>query len=58
MYKTGGACAIYGVKRRAYSVFVGKAERKRTLGKPRNRWEGNITVHLKHNGRAQPGFIS
>jgi hypothetical protein len=48
---------MYGVKRKAYSVFVGKAERTKTLGKPRHRWEGNITVHLKYNGRAQPGLI-
>jgi hypothetical protein len=34
--KTGGACAMYGVKRKAFSVFVGKAERKRTLGEPRH----------------------
>jgi len=49
---------MYGVKRKAYSFFVWKAERKRTLGKPRNRWEGNITVHLKYNGRVQLGLIS
>jgi len=49
---------MYGVKRKAYSVLVGKAERKRTLGKPRHRWAGNITVDLKYNGRAHPGMIS
>jgi len=58
MYKRGGACAVHGVKRKAYSVFVGKAERKRTLGIPRHRWAGNITVGLKYNGRARPGMIS
>jgi len=49
---------VHGVKRKAYSVFVGKAERKRTLGIPRHRWAGNITVGLKYNGRARPGMIS
>jgi len=58
MYKTDGACAMYGVKRKVYSVFVGKSERKGTLGKPRHRWAGNITVDLKYNGRAHPGMIS
>jgi hypothetical protein len=47
-----------GGKRKAYSVFVGKAERRRTLGKPRHRWVGNITVGLKYNGRAHPRMIS
>ena len=41
-----------------HCVFVGKAERKGTLGKPRHRWEGNIIVDLKYNGRAHPGLIS
>jgi hypothetical protein len=58
MNKTGGACAMYGVKRKAFSVFVGKAERKRSLGEPRHRWEGKLTVDLKYNGRVQPGLIS
>ena len=58
MCKRGEACAIYGVKRKVYSVFVGKGERKRTLGKPRHRWVGNITVDFKYNGRAHPGMIS
>jgi hypothetical protein len=58
MCKTGGACALFGGKRKAYSVFVGKAERKRTLGKPRHRCAGNISVDLKYNGRAHPGMIS
>jgi len=58
MCKRGEACAIYGVKRKVYSVFVGKGERKRTLGKPRHRWVDNITVGLKYNSRAHPGMIS
>ena len=44
------------VKRNAYSVFVGKAEWKRTLEKPTHRWEGNITVDLKYSGRAHPSI--
>jgi len=30
-----------------YSVLVGKAERKRPLGRPRRRWEDNIKTNLQ-----------
>jgi hypothetical protein len=40
-----------------HSVSVGKVERKKTLGKPRHRWEDNIIVDLKHNCRAHLGLI-
>jgi len=30
----------------AYSVLVGKPDRKRRLGRPRNRWEDNIKMYL------------
>jgi hypothetical protein len=30
-----------------YRVLVGKPEGKRTLGRPRHRWEGNIRVDLR-----------
>jgi hypothetical protein len=29
---------------------VGKPERKRQFGKPRNRWENNIKIYLKEIG--------
>jgi hypothetical protein len=32
-----------GEKRDVYRVLVGKPERKRSLGRPRRRWEDNIT---------------
>jgi hypothetical protein len=32
--------------RKAYSVLVGKSERKRPLGKHRHRWEDNIRIDL------------
>jgi len=36
--ETGGACNTYG-GRAVYTVLVGKRERKRTLGRPRRRWD-------------------
>jgi hypothetical protein len=33
-------------KRNAYTVLVGKPERKRPLGRPRRRWVDNIKIDL------------
>jgi hypothetical protein len=33
---------------KAYWVLVGKHERKRSVGKPRHRWEENIKINLKY----------
>jgi hypothetical protein len=33
-----------------YSVFVGKREGKRPLGRPRRRWEDNIKMDLEEVG--------
>jgi hypothetical protein len=33
-----------------YSVFVGKHERKRPLGRPRHRWDDNIRMYLVEIG--------
>jgi len=39
-------------------VLVGKYEGKRTLGRPRRRWEDNIKVDLQEGGwRALTGLI-
>jgi hypothetical protein len=35
----GRACSIMGLRRGAYRVLVGKPEGKRSLGRPRLRWE-------------------
>jgi hypothetical protein len=35
-----------GEWRGVYSVLVGKPEGKRTLGRPRRRWEDNIKMDL------------
>ena len=38
--------ASVGERRSVYRVLVGKPESKRTLGRPRRRWEGNIKMDL------------
>ena len=39
-----------GEKRGVYRVLVGKPEGKRTLGRPRHRWENNIKMDLQKVG--------
>jgi hypothetical protein len=34
----------------AYKILVGKPEGKRSLRRPRCRWEGNNTMHLRDIG--------
>jgi hypothetical protein len=36
--------------RNAYTILIGKSERKRPLGRPRHRWEDNIKVDLREVG--------
>jgi len=40
-----------GEGRGVHRVLVGKPEGKRTLGKPRRRWEDNIKMDLREMGR-------
>ena len=42
-----GHVARMGERRGAYRVLVGKFEAKRPLGKPRSRWEDNITMDFQ-----------
>ena len=46
----GGAYSTYGERRGVYRVLVGKPERKRSLGRPRRRWEDNIKMDLQEVG--------
>jgi hypothetical protein len=39
-----------GERRGVYSVLVGKPERKRSLPRPRRRWEDNIKMDLQDVG--------
>jgi len=45
-----GHAARMGEGRDVYRVLVGKPAGKRTLGKPRRRWEDNITMDLQEMG--------
>ena len=42
-----GHVARTGERRRVYRVLVGKPEVKRSLGRPRRRWEDNIKTDLQ-----------
>jgi len=42
-----GHVAGMGEGRVVYSVLVGKLEGKRTLGRPRRRWENSIKMDLR-----------
>ncbi|KAJ4432156.1 hypothetical protein ANN_20772 [Periplaneta americana] len=45
-----GHVARMGESRNAYRVLVGRPEGKRPLGRPRRRWEDNITMDLREVG--------
>jgi hypothetical protein len=42
-----GNAARMGEKRNAYRILVGKPKGKRSLGRPRHRWEDNIRMDLR-----------
>ena len=44
----GGACGAYGGG--VHSVLLEKSEGKRSLGRPRRRWEDNIKMDLEEVG--------
>jgi hypothetical protein len=39
-----------GEMRNAYKILVGKPDGKRSLGRPRHRWEDNIKMDLRKKG--------
>ncbi|KAJ4442285.1 hypothetical protein ANN_12153 [Periplaneta americana] len=45
-----GHVAHMGESRNTYSVLVGRPERKKSLGRPRRRWEDNIKMDLREVG--------
>ena len=45
-----GHVARVGEGREVYRVLVGKPERKRSLGRPRRRWEDNIKMDRQKVG--------
>jgi hypothetical protein len=46
----GGACSTDWRDEKCIKYFVGKSEEKRSLGRPRRRWEVNIRMHLRETG--------
>jgi hypothetical protein len=45
-----GHVARIGERRNAYRILVGKPEGRRSLGRPRRRWENNIKMDLREAG--------
>ncbi|KAJ4451263.1 hypothetical protein ANN_02724 [Periplaneta americana] len=46
-FDMGRACSTYVRIRNAYSVLLGRPERKRPLGRPRRRWKDHIKMDLR-----------
>ena len=45
-----GQLALMGERTGVYTVLVGKTEGKRSLGRPKLRWEDNIKMDLQEGG--------
>jgi hypothetical protein len=52
-----GHVASMGEVRGAYNILVGRPEGRRPLGRPRRRWEDNITVDLRETGFGDVDWI-
>jgi hypothetical protein len=53
-----GSCShVWGEKRNAYRLLVGKPEGKRPLGRPRHRWVDNVRVDLGENVTVDLGEV-
>jgi hypothetical protein len=48
--RQAGHVARMWEKRDAYRILMGKPEGKRSLGRPRRRWEDNIKMNLRELG--------
>jgi hypothetical protein len=46
----GGSSSVHGEEERRIQGLVGKPERKRPLGRPGRRWEGNLNMNLQQMG--------
>jgi hypothetical protein len=55
----GGACGTHGrgEERKVYKVLVGKPEGKRTLARPRRRWEDVDRMDLREIGLGDVDWI-
>jgi hypothetical protein len=52
-----GHVARMGEERNVYRVLMGKPEGKRSLGRPRRRWEDGITMDLRETGWGSVDWI-
>jgi hypothetical protein len=52
-----GHVARMGEVRGVYNILVGKPEGKRSLGRPRRRWEDNIKMNLRETGFGDVDWI-
>jgi hypothetical protein len=52
-----GYVAWMGKERSVYRILVGKPEGKRSLGRPRRRWEDNISMDLQEVGCGDMDWI-
>jgi hypothetical protein len=43
----GGVCSANGDERDVYRILAGKPEGKRSLVKPRRRWEDNVRMDIQ-----------
>jgi len=46
----GGACSAQAEMRNTYKILIGKPAGKRSLGRPRRRWEDNTKMDLMEMG--------
>jgi hypothetical protein len=46
----GRTCSTNGAKINAYTILVGKPERKRPLGRCSRSWEDNIKMNFRDRG--------
>jgi hypothetical protein len=57
MMRRAGNVTRTGAKRNAYRIFVRKPGGKRSLGRPRRRWEDNIKMDLRKDRMIWTGLI-
>jgi hypothetical protein len=53
----GRAYSMHEKKRNAFRVMMEKSERKRPVGRPKDRWEDNIKMDLREIGWGGKGCI-
>jgi hypothetical protein len=56
--EVGRACSTHGGKRNACGILVAQPEGKRSLGRPRRRWEDNIKLNVRELGWGSMDWIN